>query len=83
MRDPIIIAALAGLGLCGCATDPSVMRQAALNCQAVGITQKDPQYAICTEAYARQHIDDVLSENYRTSIGLVPNDRRLWHQDVF
>ena len=83
MRDPILIVTLAGLALCGCATDPSVTRQASLNCEAVGITQKDPQFAVCTQAYARRHIDDVLSENYRTSTGLVPNDRRLRHQDVY
>lgn len=82
MRNFIVVA-LAGLALCGCATDPSVMRQASLNCEAVGITRKDPQFAVCTQAYSRQHIDDVLSENYRTSISLVPSDRRLRHQEVY
>ena len=35
MRN-IFIVGLTGLTLCGRATDPSVYRQASLNCQAVG-----------------------------------------------
>jgi len=35
MRDPILIMALIGLALCGCATDPSLIRRAALNCEDV------------------------------------------------
>jgi hypothetical protein len=35
MRN-IFIVGMTGLALCGRATDPSVYRQASLNCQAVG-----------------------------------------------
>jgi hypothetical protein len=41
----IFIVALTGLALCGCATDPSVYRHASINCQAVGTSETDPQFA--------------------------------------
>ena len=79
----IVILASAGLALCGCATDPSVQRQASANCQAVGISEKDPQFATCTKAYSRQHLEDRLSDTYREAIRAVPDDRRIPHQDVY
>ena len=52
MRKLIIVAS-AALALCGCATPDSVRRQALNNCESVGITEEDPQFATCSQAYAR------------------------------
>jgi len=81
----IFIAALACLALCGCATDPSVYRQASLNCQAVGIGEKDPQFTACSQAYARQHLEDRLTDSYHDALATVPFDaeRHLPHQDGY
>ena len=81
----IFIAALAGLALCGCATDPSVYHQASLNCQAVGIGEKDPQFATCSQAYARQHLEDRLTQSYHDALKSVSTDaeRRIPHQDGY
>jgi hypothetical protein len=84
MRN-VFIMVLSGLALCGCATDPSVYRQASLNCQAVGIGERDPQFATCAQAYTRQHLDEQLSEGYQSVLRSVPFDaeRRIIHQDGY
>ena len=82
MRTIIVLASL-GLALSACAADPSVQRQAALNCQAVGISEKDPQFATCTKALSQQHIEDRLAQTYHDALTAVPTDRRLAHQDVY
>ncbi len=82
MRTIIVVASI-GMALSACAADPSVMRQAALNCQAVGITEKDPQFATCTKAFSQQHIEDRLAQTYHDALNAVPNDRRIAHMDVY
>jgi hypothetical protein len=79
------IMALGGLALFGCTTDASVTRQANLNCQAVGITERDPQFAVCSEAYSRQHLENRLERSYRDALRRVPNEveYRIPHQDVY
>jgi hypothetical protein len=79
------IVAFTGLALCGCATDPSVYRQASLNCQAVGISEADPQFATCTTVYARQHLEDRLTDSYHDALATVPFDaeRHLPHNDGY
>ena len=61
MRN-IIVMASAGLALCGCATDPSVGQMAALNCQSVGISEKDPQFATRSKAFSQQYLEDQLEK---------------------
>jgi hypothetical protein len=80
-----IIAASAGLAPLGCAVDPGVYRQANLDCQAVGISEKDPQFSTCSEAYSRQHLEDRLETSYRGAMKRIPTDveRRTPHQDVY
>jgi hypothetical protein len=82
MRN-FIIAASVGLALCGCAADKDrVERIAVTNCNAVGITEKDPQFATCRQAYGRQYIEDRLSHDYhdaRTAF----RDPKLGHNDVY
>ena len=47
----IVILASAACALCACQTPESLQRQAAANCEAVGITQKDPQFKTCSAAW--------------------------------
>jgi hypothetical protein len=81
----IFAMALTGLALCGCATDPSVYRQAGLACQAVGISESDPQFATCSQVYARRHLEDRLTDSYHDALATVPFDaeRRIVHQDGY
>ena len=81
----IFIMALACLALCGCATEPSVYRQASLNCQAVGIGEKDPQFGTCAQVYARRHLEDRLTDSYHNALATVPFDaeRHLPHNDGY
>ncbi|HXJ02470.1 MAG TPA: hypothetical protein VNH44_14700 [Micropepsaceae bacterium] len=76
--------AAAGLALLACAVDPSVYAQANLDCQAVGITEKDPQFAVCSEAYSRRHLEDQIAKSYHGATQRVPTDveRRMPHQDA-
>jgi len=47
----LVCVALAPLMLCACASSHAVDQRAALaNCQAVGISEKDPQFATCMQA---------------------------------
>lgn len=82
MRNFIIAASL-GLMVCGCAADNTrVERLAAANCQAVGITEKDPQFATCTKAYGRQYIEDRLTHDYHDARSAF-RDPKLGHNDVY
>lgn len=79
-----IVLAMTGLALCACAVDPSVYARANLDCQAVGISQRDPQFATCSEAYSRQHLEDQIAKSYHGAQRRVPTDveRRMPHQDL-
>jgi hypothetical protein len=83
MRN-IIIAGAAAVALCACATDESVQRQAALNCEAVGIGAKDPQFGTCTQAYSQRYLEDQIRKSYRNpqKTPVTDAERRLPHQDV-
>ena len=80
-----VIVASAGLALLGCAVDESVYRQANLDCQAVGISEKDPQFSTCSKAYSRQHLENRLEMSYRGALKRIPDeaDRRLPHQETY
>ena len=78
----IIIVASAFLALCGCATSANTQHVALANCQAVGITQKDPQFDTCMKSFSYQHIEAALSENYHNSIRAVP-DKKMGHNDLY
>jgi hypothetical protein len=79
MRDIVIVAA-AALALSACATQESVQRQAALNCQAVGISEADPQFGTCTRAYSRAYVEDRLEHSYHDALNATPEDPRIRHQ---
>ena len=82
MRNFLIVASIA-LGLSACATHESVGRQAAASCQAVGITEKDPQFATCSEAYSRQYLEGRLNESFHNALNPTPDDRRIRHNWVY
>jgi len=67
-----MILGFALLALVGCATAESVQRQAIANCQAVGISESDPQFATCTYAYARTHLERRLENAYRDALDAAP-----------
>jgi len=78
----MILASIA-CALCACQTPESVQRQAAANCQAVGITEKDPQFKTCSQAFSRQYLAGQLNTNYRNALNPTPDDRRLAHVWVY
>jgi uncharacterized protein YecT (DUF1311 family) len=78
----IIIVGSALLALCGCATSENTRHVAFANCQAVGISQKDPQFDTCMKSFSYQHIEAELNENYHENIRAVP-DRKLGHNDLY
>ena len=78
-----MMAGFALLALCGCATPDSVQRQAANNCLAVGISEKDPQFATCTHAYRRSYMEDRLENSFHDALNAVPEDRRIRHNEVY
>jgi len=74
----IVFLAGAVIGLYGCASE--TQRQAAkVQCQEVGISQKDPQFDICTRAYTVQGRQDALETTYHRALNAVP-DRKMPHQ---
>ena len=78
-----MIAGFALLALSGCATAESVQRQAIANCQAVGISESDPQFATCTYAYARTHLEKRLENSYRDALDAAPPNHLRHHDGVF
>jgi hypothetical protein len=78
MRAPIIVVS-AALALWGCATPEGVQRQALNNCQAVGITEKDPQFATCMRAFKLQYSEERLEHDYNDALIPVRQDRRSRH----
>jgi len=82
MRN-VFIVGLTGLALSGCATDESVQRQAIANCQEVGISESDPQFATCTYAYTRAHLENRLETSYRDALDASPPNRQRRHDGIF
>ena len=82
MRNAMM-AGLVLLTLGACTTPESVQRQAAANCQAVEISESDPQFAICTHAYTRAHLEDRLENSYHDALNAAPEDRRIAHGWVY
>jgi len=78
-----VIVGLALLALGACATPESVQRQAAANCQAVGISESDPQFATCAHAYTRAHLEDRLENSYHDALNAAPEDARIRHGWVY
>jgi hypothetical protein len=79
----LVLAGFAALALGSCASTEAVQRQAALNCQAVGITERDPQFSTCTQAFRRTYLEDRLDQTYHDAANPTPTDRRIPHDWVY
>jgi len=78
----LFFAAMACLALCACATSYAVDQQFALaNCQGIGISQKDPQFATCMQAQIQGRREMQLEEAYENGKHIVPNERMTRHAD--
>lgn len=82
MRKLIIVAS-AALALCGCATPDSVRRQALNNCESVGITEEDPQFATCMHAYRLQSQQDRLEQSYHDALTWAGERPRNRYQQTY
>jgi hypothetical protein len=78
-----VSACLALLVLSACATPESLRQQAIANCQAVGISESDPQFATCTYAYTRAHLENRLENSYRDALDAAPPNRQRHHDGIF
>ena len=75
--------ASACLALCGCATGSAVDQQVALaNCQAVGISERDPQFATCMQAQIQGRREGQIERAYQGAKNIIPNERMTPHADV-
>ena len=82
MRTMIIMACV-GMALSACAGDNNRLERIAVtNCNSVGITEKDPQYAACRKAYSQQYIEDRLTHDYHDARSAF-RDPKLAHTDVY
>jgi hypothetical protein len=80
MRLTVLV--LAAIGVSGCA-DQAFERQAVLRqCESVGITANDPEFAVCTKAMIQQHREDAIMRVYHNMAPLTPLDPVQKHQDV-
>jgi hypothetical protein len=82
MRKFIIVAS-AALALCGCTTPEGVQRQALSNCQSVGITEADPQFATCMHAFRLQSQQDRLEQSYHDALTAEREDPRDHHPSIY
>ena len=75
----ILVVAIAAAALTACATEG--MRQAAVRqCESVGITQKDPQFDVCTRSYTLQANQDNLEVSYHRALNPTYEKRGVAHQ---
>jgi hypothetical protein len=82
MRITIAFASIA-LPLCACASSNAVDQQVALaNCHAVGISEKDAQFATCMQAQIQGRRERQIERAYKGAKNIVPNERMIPHADV-
>jgi hypothetical protein len=75
----ILIAAVAAAALAACANEG--MREAAVRqCESVGITQKDPQFDLCTRSYTLQANQGNLETSYRRALNPTYDSGKIAHQ---
>ncbi len=69
--------------LCGCASSNALDERVALaSCQAVGISEKDPQFATCMQAQIQGMREDRIERAYKGSKNIIPNEHMTPHADV-
>lgn len=82
MRKFIALAVIV-LPLCACASSHAVDQQAALaSCQAVGISERDPQFATCMQAQILGRRESQIERAYKGAKNIIPNERMTPHADV-
>ena len=82
MRKFIAFAMIA-FSLCGCASSNAVDQEVALaSCQAVGISEKDPQFATCMQAQIQGRREVQIERAYKGAKNIIPNERMTPHADV-
>jgi len=82
MRKSMVFAVTA-LAVCGCAASNAVDQQAALaSCQAVGISERDPQFATCMQAQIQGRREGQIERAYKGAKNIIPNERMTPHADV-
>jgi hypothetical protein len=77
MRATGLAVLLAGM-ICGCASQ-SAIQQAANSCQQVGISERDPNFAQCTEAYRLGREENGLRDSVLQTANSGPRPRRALH----
>jgi hypothetical protein len=79
----VLFFALTGFAVAGCASSYAVDQQLALaNCHAVGISEKDPQFATCMQAQIQGRREMQLENAYENATHIVPNEMMTRHADV-
>jgi hypothetical protein len=82
MRNFVLLVS-ASLALCACANSSAVDQQVALaNCQAVGISEMDPQFATCMRAQIQGRREGQIERAYQGAKNIVPNEHMTPHADV-
>jgi hypothetical protein len=78
-----IVFAVTAFALCGCADSNAIDQQVALaNCQAVGISERDPQFATCMEAQVQGRREGRIERAYKGAKNIIPYERMIPHADV-
>jgi len=79
----LLCVALVSFAVWGCAASYAVDRQLALaDCQAVGIGERDPQFATCMQAQIQGRREMQLEHAYENAKHIVPNEMMTRHADV-
>jgi hypothetical protein len=71
------------LAVAGCATSNGVDQQVAqANCQAVGISERDPQFSTCMQAQIQGRREGQIERAYKGAKNIIPNEHMTPHADV-
>lgn len=71
-----LLAGIAVWALAGCA-NPTAMEEAVNRCAAVGISARDPDFMVCTEAYRLENQQAEIGNAYRNATdNMIPRRRR-------
>ena len=75
----IVVVALAAAALTACATENQ--RLAAIrSCEAVGVTQSDPQFDLCMRSYTLQANQDNLEVSYHRALNPTYENSKIGHR---
>ena len=74
---------LMAFAVAGCAASSAVDQQVAqANCQAVGISERDPQFGTCMQAQIQGRREAQIERAYKGAKNIIPNERMTPHADV-